>query len=57
MKTTATLKIFMVGAAFVGVVLGGALPAFAAGDTSGCNPATCTSPVLGPGHHLDEEVR
>jgi hypothetical protein len=56
MNTTATLRMTMVGAAFVGVVLS-ALPAFAAGDTSSCNPATCTSPVLGPGNHLDEEVR
>jgi hypothetical protein len=56
MKTTATLKLTIVCAAFVAVVLS-ALPAFAAGDTTGCSPATCASPVVGPGSHLDEETR
>ncbi len=34
-----------------------ALPASAATDSIECNPAVCTSPVLGPGHHLDVETR
>jgi hypothetical protein len=57
MKTNATLKTMMLCAALVSVVLG-ALPAFAAGDSAGCSPATCTSPVVGPGNHpFDVETR
>jgi hypothetical protein len=54
---TATLKGTMACAAFVTVVLAG-LPHFAAAtDSEDCNPATCTSPVMGPGYHSDVETR
>jgi hypothetical protein len=43
-------------AALVAMVLA-ALPASAATDSSECSPAVCTSPVLGPGHHMDVETR
>ena len=56
MNTNATLKMSMACAAFVAVVLS-ALPAFAAGDTTDCSPSACPSPVVGPGSHLDEEIR
>jgi len=56
MKTNATLKTLMLCAALVSVVLG-ARRAFAMGGTDDCSPATCTSPVLGPGHHQDVEIR
>lgn len=56
MRTSTTLKATLLCAALMTVVLS-ALPAFAAGDTSGCSPAVCTSPVLGPGNHQDVEIR
>jgi hypothetical protein len=56
MKPNATLKTLMLCAALVTVMLG-ARRAFAAGDSAGCSPATCTSPVLGPGYHQDVETR
>ena len=34
-----------------------ALPARAATDSLECSAAVCTSPVLGPGHHVDVETR
>ena len=43
-------------AALVTVALTG-LPAVAAADYIDCSPATCTVPVLGPGHHVDGETR
>jgi len=55
-KATATLKAMALFAAGVSVMLT-ALPASALDGTADCNPATCTSPVLGPGHHLDVESR
>jgi hypothetical protein len=56
-NATATLRATMLCAALVTVALT-ALPAFAAGDSAGCSPATCTSPVLGPANHpFDVETR
>jgi hypothetical protein len=54
-KATATLKTMALCAAFVGVMLT-ALPAFAIWGAD-CDPATCTSPVVGPGYHQDIETR
>jgi hypothetical protein len=54
-KATTTLRTMALCAAFVGVMLT-ALPAFAIWGTD-CDPATCTSPVLGPGCHQDVETR
>ena len=54
-KATATLKTMALCAALVSVMLT-ALPAFAIWGTD-CEPATCTSPVMGPGHHQDVETR
>jgi hypothetical protein len=54
-KATATLKTMALCAGIV-IVLLTALPAFAIWGTD-CDPATCTSPVLGPGHHQDVETR
>ena len=58
MKTTATatLKTMALFAAGVSVMLT-ALPASAVEGTADCDPARCTSPVLGPGHHQDVETR
>jgi hypothetical protein len=56
MRASTTLKATMLCAVLMTTVLS-ALPAFAAGDTTSCSPATCTAPVVGPGHHLDEETR
>ena len=54
-RAAATLKTMALFAAAVSVMLT-ALPAFATWGTD-CEPATCTSPVLGPGHHQDVETR
>jgi hypothetical protein len=56
MKPNATLKTLMLCAAVVTVMLG-TRRAFAARDSADCSPATCTSPVLGPGYHQDVETR
>ena len=59
MRTNAvpTLRVIMLFAALVTLALIG-LPRFAAAnDSLDCSPATCTSPVLGPGHHQDVETR
>jgi len=56
MKPNATLKTLMLCAALVAVMFG-ARRAFAGGDSAECSPATCTSPVLGPGYHQDVETR
>ena len=50
------MKTLVLFAALVTAMLA-ALPARAATDSLECNPAVCTSPVLGPGHHLDVETR
>jgi hypothetical protein len=54
-KATATLKTMALCAAIVSVLLT-ALPAFAIWGTD-CDPATCTSPVVGPGYDQDVEIR
>lgn len=54
-KATATLTTMALCAAIVSVMLT-ALPAFASWGTD-CDPATCPSPVMGPGHHQDAETR
>ena len=54
-KTTARLKTMAVSAAIVSVMLT-ALPAFASWGTD-CEPAICTSPVVGPGYVQDVETR
>jgi hypothetical protein len=55
-NATATLRATLLCAALATVVLTG-LPHFAmAADSEDCNPATCTSPVMGPGY-LDVETR
>jgi hypothetical protein len=51
-NASATLKTMALFAAAVSVMLT-ALPASAMDGTADCDPATCTSPVLGPGHHQD----
>jgi hypothetical protein len=33
------------------------LPAVADNGSVDCSPAVCTSPILGPAHHLDVETR
>ncbi len=54
-NATATLKATMLSAALVTAALTG-LPGFAAAaDSEDCSPATCTSPVMGPGRHQDVE--
>jgi hypothetical protein len=55
-KGTVILKTMALCTAVVSVLLT-ALPTFAAGGTADCSPATCTSPVVGPGHHQDVETR
>jgi hypothetical protein len=54
-NATATLSATMLSAALVTLALTG-LAAFAATDSVDCPPATCPSPVLGPGYHLDVET-
>jgi hypothetical protein len=56
MRTKRTKPVVMLAAGVVTVVLS-ALPAFATGGTDDCSAATCTSPVVGTGHHVDEETR
>ena len=55
-NATATLKTMMLLYAALVTVALTTLPAVAA-DSVDCNPSTCTSPVFGPGHHLDVETR
>jgi len=55
-KATATRTTMALCAALLTVVLS-VLPVFAVGGTADCNPAACTSPVFGPGHHQDVETR
>ena len=50
LRTTTALYAVLVAVALT------ALPAVAA-DSVDCSPATCISPVLGPGNHLDVETR
>ena len=60
MKTNATMTLKMtmcLYAALVIVALGGLPASVAATDSVDCSPATCTSPVFGPGNHLDVETR
>jgi len=55
-NATATLRATMLCAALVTLALTG-LPRFAAADDSvDCSPATCPSPVMGPGNHLAIET-
>jgi hypothetical protein len=55
-KATVTLGTTMWLCATLVTVALTALPAVA-DDTIDCSPATCTSPVVGPGNHLDVETR
>jgi len=55
-NASATMKTMTLFAATVSVMLT-ALPASAVDGTADCSPATCTSPVMGPGHHQDVETR
>jgi hypothetical protein len=55
-NASATMKTMTLFAATVSVMLT-VLPAFAMDGTADCSPATCTSPVVGPGHHQDVETR
>src|SRR5215813_2542844 len=55
-NASAILQKLILCAAVATVVLT-ALPAAYADDTIDCTPATCTSPILGPGHHEDVETR
>jgi hypothetical protein len=55
-NVSATLTAMWLGAALLALPPA-ALPAVAVADSVGCSPATCTSPVVGPGHHLDVETR
>ena len=34
-----------------------AMPGIAAAGFVECSPSTCTSPVVGPGHHVETETR
>jgi len=59
MTTKATPKLETAkwfGAALLIMAIAG-VPAVAAAGISDCSPATCTSPVMGPGHHLETETR
>jgi hypothetical protein len=52
-NATTIFRATMLGAALVTVALTGLWSFAAAADSVDCNPATCTSPVMGPGYHLD----
>lgn len=53
----ATLRATILCAALVILAMTG-LPEFAAAaDSEECSPATCISPVMGPGYHLDVETQ
>jgi len=57
-NASAILKKLILCAAVATVVLTALPAAYAdADDTIDCTPATCTSPILGPGHHEDVETR
>ena len=56
MKATATLKTMTLCAAMLSVMVT-ALPAGATGGTDDCDPAKCTSPVVGASHHENRETR
>jgi hypothetical protein len=56
MTTRAAATTMALFAAAVSVMLT-VLPVFAVDGTADCNPAACTSPVVGPGHHQDVETR
>ena len=53
---TTTLKTMALFAAGLSVLLT-ALPAVADNGTVDCNPATCTSPIMGPGYVQEVETR
>ena len=49
---TARLSTTLLGGALVIVALIGVWGVATAADSEECSPATCTSPVMGPGDHV-----
>jgi hypothetical protein len=59
MKTNATMTLKLTMCLYAALVIVALAwpPAVGATDSVDCSPATCTSPVFGPGNHLDVETR